>query len=152
MSLGCDYLSMSGLKLNHVSKMGPWPLSRLQFRYIELFVKSISCSAITHFTGRFLPMDISLDYWIVLVAMERRYIYQLRYSIGVVSGFATDCPCGVWSRDLPQLCWSTFWRYSFKRQLVWKVENDFCKFCFRLLLCTHRIWWCLLIYNNLIFL
>ena len=36
-----------------------------------------------------------------------------------VSGFATDCPCGVWCRGLttPPACWSTFWKSNSKQQL-----------------------------------
>ena len=36
-----------------------------------------------------------------------------------VSGFAIDCPCGVWCRGLTQLppaCWSAFWKSIFKQQ------------------------------------
>ena len=43
-----------------------------------------------------------------------------------VSGFATDCPCGVWCCGLihlPPACWSTFWQSNFKQQLGCMFEK-----------------------------
>ena len=51
----------------------------------------------------FPPMDIPFEYWILHVTFGLMCV-MFRFSTGIfckgVSGFATDCPCGVWCRGL----------------------------------------------------
>ena len=51
----------------------------------------------------FLPLDILLEYWIEHVSFGLLYVmftFPIRIFYGIVPGFATDCPCGVWCRGL----------------------------------------------------
>ena len=71
----------------------------------------------------FLSLDLLWEYRIQHGANEPLYVTS-SYSTWIfcrgVSGFATDCPCGVWCRvstHLPPACWSTFWKSNFKQQL-----------------------------------
>ena len=40
---GCNYLPMLGLKINHVSKRGPWG-SIIGHPYSRLFIKHMACA------------------------------------------------------------------------------------------------------------
>ena len=66
----------------------------------------------------FFPLDLLSKYPIQHGAIGPLYVTS-NYSTWIfcrgVSGFATDCPCGVWC--LPPACWFTFWKSTFKQQL-----------------------------------
>ena len=51
----------------------------------------------------FLSLDFPWEYWIEQVSIGPPYVASI-FSTGIfyrrVSGFATDCPCGVWGRGL----------------------------------------------------
>ena len=63
----------------------------------------------------FLSLDLLWEYRIQHGANGPLYVTST-YSTWIfcrgVSGFATDCPCGVWCRGL-----TTFWKSNFKQQL-----------------------------------
>ena len=64
----------------------------------------------------FLSLDLLWEYRIQHGANGPLYVtssYPTWIFCRGVSGFATDCPCGVWCRA----CWSTFWKSNFKQQL-----------------------------------
>ena len=51
----------------------------------------------------FLPLDILFEYWIENVTFGLQYVmfrFPTRIFYKRVSGFATECPCGVWCRGL----------------------------------------------------
>ena len=70
----------------------------------------------------FLSLDLLWEYRIQHGANGPLYVtssYATLILCRGVSGFATDCPCGVrwWINHLPPACWSTFWKSNFKQQL-----------------------------------
>ena len=85
----------------------------------------------------FLSLDLLWEYRIQYGANGPLYVTS-SYSTWIlcrgVSGFATDCSCGVWCRGLaklPPACWSTFWKSNFKQQLGCRfdiMDNE--SYCF----------------------
>ena len=94
-----------------------WPLV---FVLNNILILGIWCSAISHLPGCFCP-------WIYFQSIRFNMVpsdpfMSLFYSTWIfcrgVSGFATDCPCGVWCRGLihlPPACLSTFWKSTSKQ-------------------------------------
>ena len=77
---------------------GCWWL--LVFVLNNTLLLGIWCSTISHLPV-FLSLDLLSEYWIQHGAIGRLYVIS-SYSTWIfsrgVSGFATDCPCGVWCR------------------------------------------------------
>ena len=77
-----------------------WPLV---FVLNNILTLGILRSAISHLPGWFLPLDLLSEYRIQYGAIGPLYV-KSSYSTWIfcrgVSGFATDCPCGVLCRGL----------------------------------------------------
>ena len=77
-----------------------WPLV---FVLNNTLILGIWCSTIPHLPGCFLSLDLLWEYRIQHGANGPLYVTS-SYSTWIfcrgVSGFATDCPCGVWCRGL----------------------------------------------------
>ena len=82
------------------------------------------------------PSTVLMHWRYVFLALSHRYIIRSRYSTRKfcrgVSDFATDCPCMrrgfvAWINHLPPVCWSTFWKSTFKQQLGCGFDIMDCK-------------------------
>ena len=75
----------------------------LVFVLNNILILGIWCSTIPHLPGCFLSLDLLWEYRIRHGANRPLYVTS-NYSTWIfcrgVSGFATDCPCGVWCRGL----------------------------------------------------
>ena len=83
-----------------------------------------------------LPLALLSEYRIQHGAIGPLYITS-SYSTWIfcrgILSFATDCPCGVWVswiNHLPPVCWSTFWKSTFKQQLGYRFDIIDCKSSF----------------------
>ena len=83
-----------------------WPLLPVMF-----YVYKMAGYAITQLPGRFVPLDILLEYWIELVNTAVRYItihlyYQLGYSTGLfkLSNWLSVWCLVAWVNHLPSVC------------------------------------------------
>ena len=90
----------------------------------------------------FLSLDLLSEYRIQHGAIGSLYVTS-SYSTWIfcmgVSGYATDCPCGVWCRGLTTCLLHvgpTFWKSIFKKQLGWRCDiMDSISFFFGI--CSH---------------
>ena len=73
------------------------------FVWNNILILGIWCSTIPHLPGCFLSLDLLWEYWIQHGANRPLYVTS-SCSTWIfcrgVSGFATDCLCGVWRRGL----------------------------------------------------
>ena len=77
-----------------------WPLV---FVLNNTLILGIWCSTIPHLPRMFLSLDLLSEYRIQHGAIGPLYVtssYSTWILCRAVSGFATDCPCGVWCRGL----------------------------------------------------
>ena len=97
----------------------------LVFVLNNTLILGIWCSAISHLPGCFCPWTFSQNIGFNMVPSDPLCYVTSSYTTWIfcrgVSGFRTDCPCGVWCRGLinhlPPVRWSTFWKSTFKQQL-----------------------------------
>ena len=80
-----------------------WCLWKFVFILNNTLILGILRSAISHLPGCFLSLDLLSEYRIQHGTVGPLYVtsrYSTRIFYRGVSGFATDCPCGVWCRGL----------------------------------------------------